>query len=149
MKNSNSYEISTDQGRLDINLIYDFLKATPWARDIPRSVVERSIQNSLCFGIFFDRRQVGFGRIISDFATFAYIADIFILPEHRGRGVCKLLLRAMLDHPDLQGLRRILLATQDAQGLYARFGFQPLAHAEHYMTIHKPDVYHPAPKSAS
>lgn len=147
MQNSNSYEISTEKRRLDVGLIYDFLRATYWARDIPRTVVERSIRNSLCFGAFYDGQQVGFGGVISDLATFAYIADIFVIPEHRGRGVSKLLLRAMLDHPDLQGLRRILLATQDAHGLYAQFGFLPLTHAEHYLTIHQPDVYGANPQS--
>jgi GNAT superfamily N-acetyltransferase len=146
MPKSNPYEISSDRSRLDIDLIYDILRATDWAKDIPRAVVERSIQNSLCFGAFCHGRQVGFGRVITDFATFAYIADIFVVPEHRGRGVAKLLVRAMLEHPDLQGLRRILLATQDAHGLYAQFGFQPLAHAEHYMTIHRPDVYGSKPR---
>lgn len=147
MQTSNSYEISTDKWRLDVDLIHNFLRATNWAQDIPRAVVERCVRNSLCFGAFSEGRQVGFGRVITDSATFAYIADIFVVPEHRGRGVSKLLLRSMLEHSDLRGLRRILLATQDAHGLYAQFGFQPLAHAEHYMTIHRPDVYRTSPKS--
>jgi GNAT superfamily N-acetyltransferase len=141
MQAPNPYEISSDRSRLDIDLIYDFLRSCYWARGIPRGVVEKSIQHSLCFGAYGEGRQVGFGRVITDFATFAYIADVFVVPEHRGRGVSKLLLRAMLDHPELQELRRILLATQDAYALYARFGFKPLANAEHYMTIHNPNVY--------
>jgi len=148
MQALNPYEISSDRSRLDIDLIYDFLRSCYWSPNIPRAVVEKSIQNSLCFGAFCNGRQLGFGRVITDFATFAYIADIFVVPEHRGRGVSKLLLRAMLEHPDLQGLRRILLATQDAHGLYTQFGFQPLAHAEHYMTIHRPDVYRSTPGTA-
>lgn len=135
------YEISTDKRRLNVDLIFDFLRSTDWAKNIPRSVVDRSIENSLCFGAFHDGNQVGFGRVVTDCATFAYIADIFVVPEHRGRGVARLLLREMLDHPVLQGLRRILLATVDAHGLYAQFGFLPLAHPEHYLTIHRPDIY--------
>jgi len=135
------YEISTDRSRLDVGLIHDFLRSSYWAQGIPRAVVERSIQHSLCFGAFLGGRQVGFARVISDFASFAYVADVFVVPEHRGRGISKLLMRAIIEHPDLQGLRRILLATRDAHGLYAQFGFEPLTHPEHFMTLHKPDVY--------
>ncbi len=135
------YEISTDRSRLDVGLIHDFLRSSYWAQGIPRAVVERSIQHSLCFGAFLGGRQVGFARVISDFASFAYVADVFVVPEHRGRGISKLLMRAIIEHPDLQGLRRILLATRDAHGLYAQFGFEPLTHPEAFMTLHKPDVY--------
>jgi GNAT superfamily N-acetyltransferase len=135
------YEISTDRNRLDIALIHEFLGSSYWAAGIPRAVVERSLQHSLCFGAYLDGRQVGFARVISDFAAIAYIADVFVVPEHRGRGISKLLMRAILEHPELQGLRRFLLATRDAHGLYARFGFEPLAHPEYFMTVHKPDVY--------
>ena len=140
MNSSSRYELSTDVVRMDINLIHEFLRSSYWAKDIPRAVVEKSLQHSLCFGAFCDGRQVGFARVISDFATFAYLADVFVVPVHRRRGVSKLLLRAILEHPELQGLRRFLLATDDAHGLYAQFGFQPLANPEHYMTIHNPDV---------
>ena len=135
------YEISTDRSRLDVTLIHEFLRSSYWAQGIPRSVVEKSIQHSLCFGAFLDRRQVGFARVITDFAAIAHIADVFVVPEHRRRGIAKLLMRAILDHPDLQGLRRILLATRDAHGLYAQFGFRPLSHPEHFMTVHNPNVY--------
>jgi GNAT superfamily N-acetyltransferase len=138
---SNQYEISTDRSRLDVGLIHDFLRSTYWAADIPRSVVEKSIQNSLCFGAFLGEQQAGFARVITDFATMAYIADVFVVPAHRGRGLAKKLVRAILAHPELQGLRRFLLATQDAHGLYAHFGFRPLAHPEHFMTVHHPDLY--------
>ena len=135
------YEISTDRSRLDVALIHDFLRSSYWAQGIPRAVVERSIQHSLCFGAFLGGRQVGFARVVSDFASFAYVADVFVVPEHRGRRISKLLMRAIIEHPDLQGLRRILLATRDAHGLYAQFGFAPLTHPEHFMTLHKPDAY--------
>ena len=135
------YEISTDAARLDVNVIHDFLRASYWAQNVPREVVEKSIRHSLCFGAFRNGRQVGFGRVVTDFATFGYIADLFVLPEHRGNGAGKQLVKAMLNHPDLQGLRRMLLATRDAHGLYERFGFEPLAHPEWFLTLHKPRLY--------
>jgi GNAT superfamily N-acetyltransferase len=141
MQASGHYEISTDRSRLDIALIHDFLRSSYWARGIPRTIVEKSIRHSLCFGAFLGLQQVGFARVISDFAAVAHIADVFVVPEHRGRGISKLLMRAILDHPELQGLRRFFLATRDAHGLYAQFGFQPLTHPEQYMTIRKIDVY--------
>jgi GNAT superfamily N-acetyltransferase len=141
MQASGHYEISTDRSRLDIALIHDFLRSSYWARGIPRAIVEKSIRHSLCFGAFLGLQQVGFARVISDFAAVAHIADVFVVPEHRGRGISKLLMRAILDHPELQGLRRFFLATRDAHGLYAQFGFQPLTHPEQYMTIRKIDVY--------
>ena len=141
MQTPGQYEISTERSRLDVALIHDYLGSSYWAQGIPRAVVERSIQHSLCFGAYLDGRQTGFARVVTDYATFAYVADVFVVPEHRGRGISKLLLRAILEHPELQGLRRFLLATHDAHGLYAQFGFQPLAHPEHFMTVHKPDVY--------
>jgi len=141
MQTSDQYEISTDRSRLDIAVIHDFLRSSYWAQGISRAVVERSIQHSLCFGAFFGGQQVGFARVITDFAAFAYVADVFVLPEHRGRGVAKMLMRAIVEHPELQALRRVLLATRDAHGLYAQFGFKPLVHPEDFMTIHNPDVY--------
>jgi GNAT superfamily N-acetyltransferase len=136
-----SYEISTDPARLDIDVIHEFLRSSYWARNIPRSVVEKCIRNSLCFGAFTAGQQVGFARAITDRATFAYLADVFVLPEHRGRGVGRLLMKAISAHPDLQGLRRLLLATKDAHGLYAKFGFHALPEPGNYMTIHNPNVY--------
>ena len=141
MEPAGNCEISTDRSRLDVGLIHDFLRSSYWARGIPREVVERSIQNSLCFGAFLGGRQVGFARVISDFAVIAYIADVFVVPEHRGRGISKLLMRAIVEHPNLQRLRRIFLATRDAHGLYAQFGFEPLANPESFMSVHRPDVY--------
>jgi GNAT superfamily N-acetyltransferase len=135
------YRVSTQTGRLNIGLIHEFLRASYWAKDIPRGVVARALRNSLCFAVFYKGQQVGFGRVITDRATFAYVADVFVLPEHRGRGVAQLMLRTMLGHRQLQGLRRWMLATLDAHGLYKKFGFAPLSNVENYMTIHDPDVY--------
>jgi GNAT superfamily N-acetyltransferase len=135
------YEVSTDRSRFDIDLIHNFLRSSYWAANIPREVVERCICHALCFGVFGDRKQIAFARVITDYATFAYLADVFVVPEHRGRGVSKLLMRSILDHPELQGLRRFLLATKDAHGLYAQFGFKPLANPTDFMTIHNPDIY--------
>lgn len=134
-------QISTDRSRLDVPLIHGFLSRTDWARDVPREVVERSIANSLCFGAFQGREQVGFARVVTDFVCLAYVADVFVMPAHRGRGVARLLMQAILDHPELRQVRRLLLATQDAHGLYAKFGFEPLAHPDHFMTIHRPDFH--------
>src|SRR5206468_3825015 len=114
-------------GRFDIGLIHKSLGETYWARSMPRQVLEKAIRHSLCFGVFADGRQVAFARVITDLATFAYLSDVFVVSEHRGRGVSKLLMDAILKHPELQGLRRFVLATKDAHGLYAQFGFKPLA----------------------
>jgi len=141
MPTTNDYEVSTDRRRLDTALIHRFLSSTYWARDIPPKIVERSIKNSLCFGVYAQGRQVGFARVITDYATFGYVADVFVLPEYRRRGLAKMLMRAILDHPELRGLRRLLLATRDAHKLYAPFGFKPLANPEHFMTVHRPEIY--------
>lgn len=139
--NLSDYEISTDQARLDLDVIHGFLSNSYWARNISRELVERSIRNALCFGIFHEGQQIGFARVISDLATFAYLADVFVLPAHRGKGVSKQLMETILEHPDLQGLRRFMLATLDAHGLYAQFGFEPLEYPERYMSIHRPNLY--------
>jgi ribosomal protein S18 acetylase RimI-like enzyme len=141
---SSQYEISTDRDRLDIALIHGFLDSSYWAKGIPRAIVEKSIKNSLCFGAYCASKQVGFARVITDLATFGYLADVFVVPEHRGRGVAKMLVRAILAHPDLQRVRGLLLSTQDAQGLYAQFGFQPLAHPEHFISLRNPEPYRSA-----
>ena len=136
--------ISTDKAELDVTFIHRFLsEQTYWARGIPRDVVERSIANSLCFGGFLGPRQVAFARVISDFATFANLVDVFVLPELRGRGYSKALMAAVLAHPRLQGLRRFMLATSDAHGLYAQFGFTAPANPQTLMERYVPDVYGP------
>jgi GNAT superfamily N-acetyltransferase len=140
------YTISTDKTRLDIPGIHAFLRESYWASGIPREVVARSIENALCFGVYDDVRQIGFARVISDFATFAYLGDVFILASHRGRGLAKWLLACIRSHPDLQGLRRWMLATRDAHGLYARVGFTQLGKPEIFMELADPGVYWPQGK---
>ena len=130
------FQISTDSSRLDLDLIHGYLsEQSYWARGIRRSVVERSIRNSLCFGGFADGRQVAFARVITDRATFAYLADVFVVPELRGRGIGKALVRAVLQHPDLQSLKLVMLRTRDAHGLYSQFGFQPVGQPQTVMEI--------------
>jgi len=135
------YTISTDSSRFDVEMIYTFLTNCYWARGIPREMVQRSIDNALCFGVFDGDRQVGFARVISDRATYGYIGDVFILESHRGRGLSKKLMTAIMEHPELQGFRRWSLVTNDAHGLYRQFGFQPAANPERYMEILNPGVY--------
>jgi GNAT superfamily N-acetyltransferase len=132
------YVISTDRARLDRERIWEFLRTSYWATGVPRSVVEGAIEGSLCFGLYApDGSQAGFARAVTDRATFAWIADLFVLPEHRGRGLGVWLTETLLAHPDLQGLRRVTLATADAHGLYQRFGFVP-ADPERLMDLSVP-----------
>lgn len=136
------YLISTDRNRLSIDAVHAFLhQHSYWAVGIPREVVERSIQNALIFGIYHGIQQVGFARVVTDFATFAWIGDVFVIEEYRGRGLSKWLMETIVAHPQLQGLRRWLLATRDAEGLYQQYGFKPLAHPERFYERHFPDVY--------
>src|SRR5215470_10026593 len=114
------YILSTDKSRIDISAVHDFLSQSYWAEGIPRETVKRCIENSLCFAIYHHEMLVGFARAISDFATFAYLADVFVLPGHRGKGLSKWLIQIIVNHPQLQGLRRFTLATKDAHGLYAQ-----------------------------
>jgi GNAT superfamily N-acetyltransferase len=133
--------LSTDPRLLDISVIHGFLTKCYWAKGIPRDVVARSIENSLCFGIYKEDAQVAFARVVSDFATYAYIGDVFVLEAHRGQGLSKWMMQAITSHPALQGLRRWTLLTRDAHALYASFGFKPLRTPEHYMELHNPAVY--------
>jgi len=118
-----SYEIDTDRARLDMRVIHGFLSASHWARGIPMAVLQRAIRRSLPFGLYRDGRQVGFARVVTDNATFAYIADVFLLGPERGQGLGRWLVESILAHPGLQGLRRWLLGTRDAHGLYRKAGF--------------------------
>ena len=136
-----NYLISTDRGKLDRTVIHRFLEGSYWAKGIPREIVERGIENSLCFGLYDGERQIGFARIISDLSTFAYLADVFVLESERGRGLGVWLIETIKDHPQLQGLRRWMLATADAHGLYRKFGFTALSRPERIMEITDPDIY--------
>ena len=131
----NGYEISTDPARLDLDVIHGYLREAYWSPGVPRDVVERSIARSLCFGLYAPDAQAGFARVVTDGATFAWIADVFVLDPHRGRGLGVWLMETVLAHPDLQGLRRIVLATKDAHELYERFGFVPLPTPERWMSV--------------
>lgn len=139
-----NYEITTDPTRLDAGAIHAFLAQSYWSHGIPRAVVERAIAGSLCFGVLADGAQVGFARVVTDRATFAYLADVYVLEAHRGRGLAKRLMEAVLAHPELQGLRRMMLATRDAHSLYAQFGFVPLSAPDRLMEVLRPDVYRSA-----
>jgi GNAT superfamily N-acetyltransferase len=138
-------EISTNPARLDLDVIHGFLAGAYWSRGIPRAVVERSLRHSLCFGAYAGAApggaHVGFARVVTDYATFALVSDVFVVESQRRRGIAKLLMRAILAHPELQGLRRWMLATHDAHGLYRQFGFTPVAHPEIHMEIHRPGLY--------
>jgi GNAT superfamily N-acetyltransferase len=132
--------ISTDKSKLQLDIIHDYLsKKSYWAEGISIEIVQKSIENSMAFGVYLQQEneliQVGFCRIISDLATYAYLADVFVLEEHRGKGISKLLMETILKHPDLQGLRRWVLATADAHGLYAQYGFTSLDKPENFMQI--------------
>jgi GNAT superfamily N-acetyltransferase len=135
------FTITTDPARIDRAAAHAFLTESYWAEDIPREVVDRSIEGSLCFALLDGPRQIGFARAISDRATFAYLADVYVLDEYRGRGLGKWLVETVLAHPDLQGLRRWMLVTRDAHGLYERVGFTALGKPERVMEIVKPDIY--------
>jgi GNAT superfamily N-acetyltransferase len=133
--------ISTDKSLLDLDLIHKFLTRSYWAAGISRETVARSIEHSLCFGVYVGDRQVGFARVISDYTTFAYVADVFIVEALRGRGLARELMASIMAHPDLQGLRRWSLVTRDAHFLYAQCGFTPLASAERHMELARRHVY--------
>jgi GNAT superfamily N-acetyltransferase len=135
------YRITDRPEELDLDRIHEFLRGSYWARGVPRETVERSVRHSLNLGLFQDDRQVGFARVVSDRATFAYLADVFVLEEARGQGLGRWLVETALAHPDLQGLRRWLLATRDAHALYRKVGFTSLADPTILMTIHDPDIY--------
>ena len=137
----NTYDISTDPSLLQLDAIHAYLARSYWSPGVPREVVARAAANSLCFGIYQRESQVGFARVITDKATFAYLADVYVLEEHRGQGLSKRLVEQIRAHPDLQGLRRFMLATADAHGLYAQFGFKPVAKPQSMMEIRDQDPY--------
>ncbi len=135
------YLISTDQDKLDLVITHQFLKDAYWCKNIPYDIFTRSAQNSLCFGLYHQDRQIGFARIVSDYATIAYIGDVFILPDYRGKGLSKWMMEVVMKYPELQGLRRWSLVTADAHGLYRPFGFRNLSRPERHMELTNPEVY--------
>jgi GNAT superfamily N-acetyltransferase len=133
--------ISTDLSRLDVFFIHQYLSRSYWAKGISIETVIKSIEGSLCFGVYQEGKQIGFARVITDKATFAYLADVFIDENFQGKGLGKWLVKTILEHEPVQGLRRFLLATQDAHGLYRQFGFSQLTNTDRWMQIHNPEVY--------
>jgi GNAT superfamily N-acetyltransferase len=136
-----NFTVTCDPAKIDMGVVSDFLTSSYWATGISEETVARSLENSLCFALLDGDQQVGFARVISDRATIAYLGDLFVLPEHRGRGLAKWLMECIFSHSDLQGLRRWILATRDAHDLYRHFGFTPLANPDVFMELVNPDVY--------
>ncbi len=139
------YRISTDPHQLDLSVVHGFLTTSYWAAGIPLDVVRRSIEHSLPFGVYAGDRQIGFARVITDYATYAYISDVFVLPDYRGRGLGRWLVETLVAHPELQGLRRWSLATRDAHALYQHAGFTPISAPERWMERYFPDIYTSSP----
>ncbi len=139
------YLASDDRSRLDFGVVHGFLSTCYWSPGIPRGIVEKAAANSVAFGVYDlsqpGAAQVGYARVVTDHATFAYLADVFVLESHRGRGLSMLLMRTIMSHPGLQGLRRWLLMTRDAHGVYARFGFTPLSNPQAPMEITRREIY--------
>lgn len=135
------YTMSTDPAKLDAGKVRAFLATSHWAEGIPLETVGKALQNSLCFGLYRQGEQVGLARVVTDYATFAYLCDVYVLKEHRGKGLGQWLVECVMTHPELQNLRRFTLATKDAHGVYARFGFAPPGAPERMMERHDPDVY--------
>ena len=135
----NGYLISTDKSRFEIKAIQDYLSNSYWAKNRPISTTKRSIKNSLCFGLFKKKKQIGFARVITDYATFAYLADVYILEPYRGLGLSKWMMDVILNYEELQNLRRWFLATRDAHGLYKKFGFKSLKNPENMMEMFRKD----------
>ena len=135
--------ITDDRSLLDLDVIHGFLKGSYWSEDIPRDLLQRAIDNSIPVGLYRSGKQVGFARVVTDRATFAYLADVFILESHRGRGLCKQLMRVVMSHPELRSVRRWHLVTRDAHGLYRQFGFSELKDASRHMEIYVSSTYKP------
>jgi GNAT superfamily N-acetyltransferase len=135
------FRITTDPAQIDRAAAHAYLTRSYWAEEVPREIVDRSIDNSLAFAVFEADKQVGFARVITDRATFAYVADVYVLEEYRGRGLARWLMETIGAHPDLQGLRRWILTTRDAHGLYRKVGFVPVARTERFMEIDRPGLY--------
>jgi GNAT superfamily N-acetyltransferase len=135
------YVITSDPGRVQLDTVWGWLREAYWSPGVPRETVARAFACSIPFSIIEDQQQVGCARVVTDRATFAYVADVFVAPSHRGQGLSVWLMETIRQHPELQGLRRWMLGTRDAHGVYAKVGFRPLRHPEIFMEIHVPDVY--------
>jgi GNAT superfamily N-acetyltransferase len=135
------YRISTDPVKVDLDAIHAYLVRAYWSQGIQRKTVERAVANSLCFAVLQGKAQIGFARVVTDSATYAYLCDVYILEEHQGKGLGKWLMECVMGHPSLQGLRRFSLATRDAHGLYRQFGFRDLSKPDTAMEILRPDIY--------
>jgi len=136
------YRISSETDDMDVTVIHGYIARSYWAKNIPLITMEKAIKNSLCFGVFTDSGdQIAFARMVTDSATFAYLSDVFVLDAHRGKGISKMIMKNIIEHPNLQGIRRMALATSDAHGLYKQFGFKALNSPESFMELHQPDVY--------
>ncbi|MBV6478214.1 MAG: hypothetical protein HGGPFJEG_00962 [Ignavibacteria bacterium] len=135
LNSDKKYQISADKSKLDIKVIHNFIKNSYWAKDRPLNIMKKAIENSFCFGVYFNKSQIGFARVITDTVTFAYIADVFILEEFRGKGLSKMLMKYILNFKKFGNIKRWYLATKDAHKLYAKFGFTSLKEPEIYMTL--------------
>jgi len=136
-----AHTISTDPAKLDLDAMHAFLSRAYWSEGIPREILSRAVQHSLNFGVYHGKQQIGLARVITDYATFGYVCDVYILEAYRGRGLAKWLMQTVVAHPDLQGFRRWMLATRDAYGLYRQVGFTELTQVERWMEIRKPNPY--------
>ena len=136
-----NYTITTNQEEMDVEAIHQYLTNAYWCKGLPIETLKLSMQNSFCFAVLQAKKQIGFARLITDYATFAYLADVYILESHQGKGLSRMMLDKINNHPKLKGLRRIMLATHDAHGLYEKFGFSKLSSPEKFMEKHNPDIY--------
>jgi N-acetylglutamate synthase-like GNAT family acetyltransferase len=137
----NNYLISTDKKKIDVAAVHAYLSRSYWAEEIPLKIVTKAIENSLCFAVYKEKKLIGFARVISDYSTFAYLADVYVLEEERGKGLSKWLMECILKHKQLQGLRNFCLLTRDAHSLYAQYGFKSLDKPRNFMAIKKDNFY--------
>ena len=149
MQTNNDFVITSDPAAVDLDAVHAYLRTSYWAEDIPRDLLARAVANSIPFSVKLGAEQVGFARVITDRATFAYLSDVYILEAYRGRGLARRLMDAVMGHPDLQGLRRFSLTTRDAEGLYRQYGFRELATPQRHLEISRPGLYKGAPTNSS
>ena len=135
------YTVTSDPDRLDMDVVHGYLSRAYWCEEIPRATLERALRHSLCFSLFEGERQIGLVRVITDYTTFAYLCDVFVLESHQGKGLGTWMMQCVMQHPELQGLRRWHLTTRDAHALYRKVGFVPLSKPERHMEVFTPDIY--------